>query len=181
MCSAKEPTAASRFQNLGRLERRLADAVDDEDYAAAASIRDELARLRVDADVGVLSANSEFYRAFSENDEEKMAELWQDDDSVMCAHPGFAPIYGHENVVESWRQIFSSGASPIGPKNVRVQLMRGGMAAMVTCVEVILSEGDSQLVATNLFEKGDDDRWHMMLHHAGPLLVGGDDEEDDSE
>mmetsp|Transcript_41252 Transcript_41252/g.133797 ORF Transcript_41252/g.133797 Transcript_41252/m.133797 type:complete len:187 (+) Transcript_41252:47-607(+) len=55
---------------VGKLEQELSAAVAAEDYFQAAALRDRLAALQMDSEYGALSANSEFYRAFSERDVE---------------------------------------------------------------------------------------------------------------
>jgi len=55
---------------VGKLEQELSAAVAAEDYSQAAALRDRLAALQMDSEYGALSANSEFYRAFSERDVE---------------------------------------------------------------------------------------------------------------
>lgn len=176
MC-ATEP-ASSRFDRLTRLESALANAVGAEDYTKAAALRDELQSLRVDEDVAVLAANSRFYEAFSTRDLKMMADLWRaDGDQVICSHPGFPPVLGHELVMSSWKQIFSGIDDQIRPSDVHVRLLQGGASALVTCIEQIGDSGSSKLIATNIFEKSDNG-WRMVLHHAGPLMVSEKDAAD---
>ena len=176
MC-ASEPVS-SRFDRLTKLQSALASAVGAEDYLKAAVLRDELQSLRVDEDVAVLAANSRFYEAFSTRDLKMMSDLWRaDGDTVICSHPGFPPVHGHELVMSSWKQIFSGIDDQIRPSDVHVRLLQGGASALVTCIEQIGDSGSSKLIATNIFEKSDNG-WRMVLHHAGPLMVSEKDAAD---
>ena len=175
MSSEPAESSAARFGQLSRLENELASAIGDEDYAAAAMLRDQLQGLRADEDIAVLAANSLFYRAFSTNDLELMGECWRaDGGAISCAHPGFAPIHGHEAVMSSWQQIFGGMKAEVVPSDVRLVLLSGRQSAMVTCLEIV--DKSSKLVATNVFEKTDDG-WRMVLHQAGPLMASGDEDD----
>ena len=181
-----EETAAAKLSRLDALQGKLDDAVRGEDYAAAARLRDEVAALQLDEEMGVLAANAEFYVAFSQRDQNMMERVWSADASVSCLHPGFPPLHGSEAVHDSWRQIFSGSEMRVRPDDLRCMLLPGQRAAVVTCVERVVAEngssGGNALAATNLFVKDGDERWRMALHQAGPLVTGGtsaDDDEDD--
>jgi len=166
-CSDSE--AEGQLSNLKSLQAQLAAAVSGEDYATAASLRDQLASLEFDGELGALAANAEFYRAFASQDLTAMQELWLDDGElprVACAHPGYPPIYGCEEVMDSWKQVFQGAQIKISAKQVRCHVL--GAMARITCTEEIESGG--QTVAVNIFE-WDGERWRMVLHYAGPCLV----------
>jgi ketosteroid isomerase-like protein len=149
----------------------LAAAIGREDYGTAATLRDELATLQLDDEVAVLQANEAFYEAFSARNLEAMEAMWvSEGDGAVCAHPGFPPLRGHRAIIDSWQQIFSDSNMQLKAENVRCLLLSGGLSAVVTCVERIEGAGDNALTATNIFEKGTDGRWRMVLHQAGPLV-----------
>ena len=109
-----------------------------------------------------------------------MSDLWRaDGDSVVCSHPGFPPVIGHSRIMSSWKQVFSGIDDQIQPLDVHVRLLQGGASALVTCTEQIGDSSSSKLIATNLFEKSNDGRWRMILHHAGPLMVSEEKGDDD--
>ena len=111
----------------------------------------------------VLFANEAFYRAFCDSDIEAMDALWASAARVCCIHPGWEAIYERDDVIESWRAIFSGGGAPqivcVAP---RVHFY--GDAAFVVCYEEI--QGD-HLVATNYFIR-ESGRWKIVHHQAGP-------------
>uniref|UniRef100_A0A6V2QU24 UVR domain-containing protein n=1 Tax=Emiliania huxleyi TaxID=2903 RepID=A0A6V2QU24_EMIHU len=156
---------------VGKLEQELSAAVAAEDYSQAAALRDRLAALQMDSEYGALSANSEFYRAFSERDVEAMRRLWLPSESIVCAHPGHEPIVGFDAVISSWRDIFRS--APAGGLEVAASSVRcstpAANVARVTCIEEV-KPGESKLVATNIYERHEDGSWRMSLHHAGPMV-----------
>lgn len=111
----------------------------------------------------VLFANEAFYRAFADRDLPAMDRVWSQADDIVCIHPGWAPVEGRDQVMESWQAILGNPSSPAilcrGPR----AWLRGEMA-FVVCFEEI----DGQfLLATNIFvhEGG---IWRLVHHQAGP-------------
>jgi ketosteroid isomerase-like protein len=121
---------------------------------------------QVAAEVAVLEANREFYRAFSAGDVGAMSQLWAEQAPVACVHPGNNVIVGRSGVLASWRQILPQVAGvEMSSRAPRVHLL--GEVAFVTCLEAN-GKQPAHLAATNVFqlERG---RWRMVHHHAGPL------------
>lgn len=115
-------------------------------------------------EAAVLFANDAFYNAFTTRDLDALKALWSRDAPVVCIHPGWAPLSGYEEVMESWANILSGPGSP----NIACQ---GGKAhflsddvCFVTCYELI---GQGALVATNMFVK-EAEGWRMVHHQASP-------------
>jgi ketosteroid isomerase-like protein len=111
----------------------------------------------------VLFANEAFYRAFVDRDETAMDSLWSDTDQVACLHPGWRPLYGREEVMDSWKAIMSNPDTPeflCHDAHAHVH----GNTAYVICFEEI---GGNFLVATNIFVR-DGSLWKMVHHQAGP-------------
>lgn len=160
MCAAEQP-----FAKLKRLERELDMAIREERYGVAASLRDELSMLKMDGELGVLSANADFYRFFSEHDMDGMENLWLDVPEAACIHPGHPPLQGYDIIIESWRKIFEGDAFEIEAENVRCRVSGG--IAYVTCLEKI---GNNRLAATNVFEESEGS-WKLVVHQAGPCMV----------
>jgi hypothetical protein len=110
-------------------------------------------------------ANEAFYLAFTTRDLKGMGEIWAEEHEIVCIHPGWQPIHGREDVMQSWAGILGSRAAPaVSCKWPRVHFL-GEDAAFVTCYEV-LEEGI--LAATNVFvrEKG---AWRLVHHQASPM------------
>ena len=123
----------------------------------------------------VLSANAMFYRAFEVRDLELMGQLWANTPYVRCIHPGWEPLFGWEEVVGSWGQIFN-GMETLRFSLTDVSVRVGGNMAWVELSEMLEAthEGKparSQVLATNLFERGEDGRWRLVHHHASPIMV----------
>ncbi len=128
----------------------------------------------------VLSANSAFYAAFRAHDLVAMDILWSHDANVQCVHPGWSPIEGREQVLQTFQSIFSHGAPDVREREARVTVL--GEVAFVVCLETLtdtVGDQNGAMAATNVFrlEAG---RWRMVHHHAGPIAqrdeVGDDDE-----
>jgi len=111
----------------------------------------------------ILFSNAAFYAAFTGRDMVAMAEVWAKRVEVCVIHPGWAPIYGREGVLESWRGILEASQSPeIWERSPRVLI--NGAVGTVVCYEEIR---ENFLIATNLFVK-QSGRWRMFHHHAAP-------------
>jgi hypothetical protein len=111
----------------------------------------------------VLFANEAFYLAFNGQDMPAMTDIWARTAPVSCIHPGWPPLFGREEVLESWDGILSGDVPPaVSCHGARALVY--GEAATVLCYER-LPEG--YLAATNVFvrEKG---VWKMVHHQAGP-------------
>ena len=114
----------------------------------------------------VLAANLEFYRAFAMRDLVAMEALWARQAPVSCVHPGWPPLAGRDQVMESWQGILANPASPrIACYDERVMLY--GETALVLCEEEL--DGGT-LVASNLFAR-EDDAWKIVHHQAGQLVA----------
>ncbi len=110
----------------------------------------------------VLFANEAFYLAFQTHDLEAMDALWSRHTSVACIHPGWPALQTRDEVISSWKGIFSADESP----DVRHHSARAFVTehtAFVVCYE---RTGQADLVATNIFvpEEGG---WKLVLHQAG--------------
>ncbi len=121
-------------------------------------------------EAAVLAANEEFYRAFRERDVARMDQLWACIAPVACIHPGWAPLHGRSQVLESWRGILEGSSPPdIGCFGARAYVY--GDLALVICNERLGDDAD--LIATNVFVReadstGDQVSWKLVHHQAGP-------------
>ncbi|BDA49821.1 probable f-box protein SKIP8 at C-terminar half [Coccomyxa sp. Obi] len=154
---------------LADLQVMLEDAVRQEDYQAAAKLRDELTRRQSDSRSMVEEANRRFYDAFQRNDFKAMNDIWGQGEQVQCIHPAAACIASRKNVMESWRMILRGAPMSISLEDVRIFV--SDSMAFVTCIEV-MDAGDSRgrTAATNVFEK-QNGRWVLVHHHGSPTPV----------
>ena len=157
---------ASELGRLQRLEAELAAVVGAEDYKRAATLRDELARLQMDDEVGALSANAAFYSVFSSSDLRAMEDLWAPSADVACLHPGQQALVGIDAVMDSWRDILGAGQE-VQVEADQVRCAIHGSVARISCIERLQM---GRMAATNLFERQADGRWLMVLHHAGMVI-----------
>lgn len=113
----------------------------------------------------VLTANLEFYRAFTEHDYQAMDRIWARNAPVTCIHPGWAPLGGREAVMDSWHTLLSNPDAPTVACHDE-QVVFQGDVAVVLCEEALPA---STLVATNLFVR-EEGGWRMVHHQAAPML-----------
>ncbi|MBT6095957.1 MAG: nuclear transport factor 2 family protein [Rhodospirillaceae bacterium] len=113
----------------------------------------------------ILFANDAFYNAFAARDFPAMEDIWTKDTEPTCVHPGWPPLVGRNQVMNSWRDILNDDeSSPIACTNA--QAYRCGEGAYVTCHEHM---GRSFLIATNIFLR-ENGQWKIIHHQAGAAL-----------
>ncbi|KAG4181476.1 hypothetical protein ERO13_A10G229920v2, partial [Gossypium hirsutum] len=119
------------------LQRDLQITVEEENYAEAAKIKDDLRVLHEDSKALVLIANFGFYDAFRRGDLDMMQNLWVKGDDVCCVHPGGKGISGYDSIMKSCKLVWMNFEFPleIKLKNVRVHVR--GDFGYVTCVESV--------------------------------------------
>lgn len=112
----------------------------------------------------VLFAHEAYYQAFSARDYAAMEALWSAAAPVSCIHPGWHPVAGRKEVMDTWKAILSNPETPV-IDCVNVQVHMHGSVAIVTCHERIMGQF---LSATNvLVQEGG--RWLFVHHQAGPV------------
>ncbi|HEX8098010.1 MAG TPA: nuclear transport factor 2 family protein [Pyrinomonadaceae bacterium] len=127
----------------------------------------------------VREANDRFYAAMNALDIGEMDDVWLDDASSVCVHPGREAIAGYERIRDSWLAIFSSSSSmSIAPSGERVTVASG--VAWVACTETISLVTEEGLAAaaaqaTNIFRLTGG-AWRMVLHHASAIPFNALDE-----
>ncbi|KAF9612580.1 hypothetical protein IFM89_002176 [Coptis chinensis] len=141
------------------LERDLQIAIDEENYAQAAKIKDSLRFLQEDSKASVLAANARFYNCFRKGDLTGMQALWAKRDNVCCVHPGVSGISGYDLVMGSWDFVCAEYDFPLEIEVTDVEVYVKGDIGYVTCIEVVKTKGSSdwgKQFATNVFEKIND-------------------------
>ena len=114
----------------------------------------------------VLFANEVFYRAFVDRDFAAMDDLWSKTAPVTCLHPGWGPVFGRKQVMQTWKSIISHPDSP----KIACHMAQAHLyceTASVVCFEEI----DKRfLVATNIFVR-ENRLWKMVHHQSGPTAA----------
>jgi ketosteroid isomerase-like protein len=114
----------------------------------------------------VLSANLEFYRAFTRRDEAALEALWARHAPVICVHPGWTPVTGRAAVLQSWRDILANPEAPHVMCHDDQVFLYGDMA-IVLCEEEL---DTGHLAATNIFVR-EGGAWRMVHHQASPIVA----------
>jgi len=117
----------------------------------------------------VLEANRAFYDAFEQRDLDAMSDVWEHSERIVCTHPGWAALRGWGSVAGSWFALFT-GPSPIQFILTDVHADVAGEVAWVTLDENVIGERIGGTVsAVNVFARGDDERWRLVVHHGSPV------------
>ena len=117
----------------------------------------------------MLAANRAFYAAFEARDIDAMSDVWEHSDRSVCTHPGWSSLQGWGAVSASWFALFQ------GPQHLQFVLTRehaevAGDVAWVTVDENLLGDqGGTTVAALNLFVRGDDGGWRLLVHHGSPV------------
>ena len=92
--------------------------------------------------------------------------LWSITAPASCLHPGWPPLHGRSEVMDSWQRIMTGPNPPqITCHHATASLI--GEVGLVTCYEQI---GREWLVATNLFNR-EGTGWTMFHHQSGPTAA----------
>ncbi len=107
-------------------------------------------------------ANDRFYAAFGSGDMDEMQSVWANDPGIVCIHPGWPPLVGVDEVMQSWRELMQGGGGDIQCHGVRVVPQYNQFS--VLCYEQL---PNGWLIATNNFVI--EGQTAKMIHHqAGP-------------
>lgn len=136
----------------------------------------------------LLFANEAFYLAIADRDLEMLDALWSITASASCLHPGWPPLHGRDEVMQSWQRIITGPSPPmiqcVAPTAHLIgaggPTPPGGThmdtpVGLVTCYEQI---GEEWLIATNLFVR-EGAGWSMFHHQSGPVGAPPDDDDAD--
>ena len=140
---------------------------------------------QVAADIeAITEANEEFYAAAEAGDLDRLGAIWLAgpfEASVQCVHPGWAPVFGREDVLRSWAVVCAN--TPFLQfflTDVRIDVV--DRIAVVSLTENIItdmsagsSEEDPGFIAggrattLNVFRRTDDG-WRLWMHHASAVM-----------
>jgi len=116
-----------------------------------------------DADIAaVLFANDAFYLTFQSSDFAAMEAIWSERDAISCLHPGWPPLLGRDQVMQSWRSLLANPNQPAVQAHA-ASAEQYGECAVVICYEVV---GQFTLVATNVFVR-EGGQWKLVHHQSG--------------
>lgn len=116
----------------------------------------------------ILFANDTFYAAFAGGNIKQMHAAWADDTEITCIHPGWPPLAGRQEVMDSWTTILASGETA-EIRCVGARAYCHGDTAYVTGFERMPG---TLLTATNVFVRTGA-VWRMVHHQAAPCQDQG--------
>ena len=182
----EDPFAAFEDDFGGGYEDRFADGYEDDDEDGMDEVEPEVA-----AEIAAIrDANEEFYNAAESGDLDRLGAIWVSgayEDTVQCVHPGWAPVFGRDDVLRSWAVVCAN--TPFLQfflTDLRVEVI--DRVAVVSLTENIItdmsagsSEDDPGFIAggrattINIFRKADEGGWRLWMHHAAAVMESAED------
>jgi len=109
-----------------------------------------------------------FYQAIEDADLDAMMEIWSNEKSIVCIHPGIPRMVGREEVSESWRQLFESEVG-LRFSLEEIHYTQDSLLSIHQVREHIEVDGNftGVMLSTNIYQHIDGS-WKMVLHHASP-------------
>jgi len=116
------------------------------------------------------AASTAYYDAFERKDFETMSSLWEPGERTVCTHPGWPPIHGTDQILQSYAGIFN------GPQTLQFILTNELIVVESTLAYISVDENlvddngsTSSTSGLNIFA-WNDGRWLMVVHHASPIM-----------
>ena len=118
----------------------------------------------------MLATHRAFYDAFEARDLDRMSDVWEHSDRVVCTHPGWATLRGWGQISASWVALFS-GAQHLQfiLTDERAEVV--GDTAWVSVDENILSDDVGGTVAALNVLARDERGWKVVVHHGSPVAA----------
>lgn len=114
------------------------------------------------------AAEAAFYEAFENADLTLMSGIWAREATSVCIHPMGTRLQGMTEIMESWREIFSSGPKMlIELTDVHIQQI-GDIAIHSLCENMMIKgskKSPTPILASNVYQRVDG-LWYMLMHHA---------------
>jgi hypothetical protein len=123
------------------------------------------------------AAEAAFYQAFAAIDLDLMAAVWNDDDKILCIHPGSGLLQGRSSVMRSWMEIFAGSEPPLieyrfingfGTEDLAVHLVEERIRPRGKPPEAA-----NRVLATNVY-LSEGGIWRLAQHHSSlPMMDRG--------
>jgi len=107
--------------------------------------------------------NEAFYLAFESKDIAAMENIWADQEDLYCLHPGWHPLTGRKDIIESWTRILTNTAQPQISFDSPQYLRISDNSVAVICFE---RSPQQNMIATNIYRKSSE-RFQMIFHQSG--------------
>ena len=177
------------------------DSAGDDAYGDFGEFEEEFGVFGPDADAdgpppevaadieAITEANEEFYAAAEAGDLDRLGAIWLSgpfEASSQCVHPGWAPVFGRDDVLRSWAVVCAN--TPFLQfflTDVRIDVV--DRIAVVSLTENIItdmsagsSEDDPGFIAggrattVNIFRRTEDG-WRLWMHHAAAVMESPED------
>lgn len=111
----------------------------------------------------VMAAHAAFYQAFIDRSFDAMTAAWAARLPIVCIHPGWGALVGHDAVMTSWRAILANPNAPAVAVDLVDLAVLGDLARVIAYERI----NDAVLIATNLLAR-EDGAWKMIHHQSGP-------------
>ena len=117
------------------------------------------------------AAETAYYQAFMQGDQEALMAVWLMDDAIECIHPFGPRLIGYKAVYTSWQDVLQQSHG-MTVKLEHSQRLEDGKLAVHTLLEIMSWENEdgeetAEINTTNVYRQTDDG-WFMIAHHASP-------------
>ena len=113
-----------------------------------------------------------FYEALQQGDMDRLMACWNDEDDIVCVHPGGPRLVGHAEVRAGFEALFANGPVIAHPEKVRrAEAGVCSVHSVIERVDILTDDGvqHAWVVATNVYVKTAQG-WRMVVNHASPGL-----------
>lgn len=112
-----------------------------------------------------------FYDAFQQRDIELMTSVWEASDQVCCIHPGAQRLFGFDEIMKSWEQIFAVKSEMAITISAPIYVRQDANAIHYVKENIsVQNEYMGVICATNIYRETSDG-WNIILHHASALMA----------
>lgn len=114
-----------------------------------------------------------FYEALQRGDIDKLMTCWDDEDEMVCIHPGGAWLVGPTAIRNAFDAMFSNGSIRVQVVRVRkLDTLSASVHSVLERVDVLTDKGagHTYMIATNVYHQTAQG-WRMVAHHASPVAL----------
>lgn len=115
-----------------------------------------------------------FYDALQQGDVDRLMACWADEDDIVCIHPGWPRLVGHEAIRASFERLLAHGGLSLIPQQPHCidPTSSSRVHSVVQRLQAMSDDGPvhAWVLATNVYAKTAHG-WRLVVHHASPATA----------